>query len=290
MSDKKKHHNDPDQDQLQAQLEAQAQGQLQGQGQLNLQGQGQGQGQGQSQYESQLAAQGVVQAAGQYSENDSKNENENKNANESKNENENSNENKLENSVDNKVENKLDNSVDNKVENKIENNVETNVDVDVDVKVDLDLSGLDFKPEIDVEYLDGILFKMPDEVTQGITGGGTATNFNLDQVNNLVDNDSLTSPSVAFNAGGYADYYSDADAPPALFSQTATADGGYAKIESATASIHDGDGASVAADATAAITQDAFTQSIVMGANIQFNSVTLSIVGNDSISDGVDPV
>ena len=141
-----------------------------------------------------------------------------------------------------------------------------------------------------MEYLDGILFKMPDEGTQGITGGGAATNFNLDQVNNLVDNDWLTSPSVAFNAGGYADYYSDADAPPALFSQTATADGGYAKIESATASIHDGDGASVAADATAAITQDAFTQSIVMGANIQFNSVTLSIVGNNSISDGVDPV
>ena len=81
----------------------------------------------------------------------------------------------MENSVDNKVENKLDNSVDNKVENKIENNVETNVDVDVDVKVDLDLSGLDFKPEIDVEYLDGILFKMPDEVNQEITGNGTAT-------------------------------------------------------------------------------------------------------------------
>ena len=54
--------------------------------------------------------------------------------------------------------------------------------------------------------------------------------------------------------------------------------------------LHDGDGASVAADAAASITQDAFTQSIVMGANIQFNSVTLSIVGNDSISDGVDPV
>ena len=138
-----------------------------------------------------------------------------------------------------------------------------------------------------MEYLDGILFQMPDEVSRGITGGGPATMFNLDQVNNLVDDDSLTSPSVAFNAGGgYEPGYDSG----ALFSQTGTADGGYAKLERAEAASHDGSATSVAGDASAAVTQDAFTQSIVMGANIQFNSVTFQVVGNNSVSDGVGPV
>ena len=65
---------------------------------------------------------------------------------------------------------------------------------------------------------------------------------------------------------------------------SAKAEGGYAKIEDADAKMHDGSGASVAADAAASITQDAFTQSIVMGANIQFNSVTVNVAGHD-----VDP-
>src|SRR5262249_50629203 len=158
-----------------------------------------------------------------------KNENENKNANESKNENsnENSNENKLENSVDNKLDNKVDNSIENSVENKVEN------EVNVDVKVDLDLSGLDIQPAIEVGHLDGILFQMPDTVDQNICGDGTNTNFNLDQVNNLVDNDTLYNPEVSFTSygtGGLAVGALGGDAEASGgFSMSASAEGGYAK-------------------------------------------------------------
>jgi len=155
------------------------------------------------------------------------------------------------------------------------------------VKVDLDLSGLDLQPAIDVDHLDGILFQMPDDVNQQVYGNGTATNFNVDQVNNLVDNDTLSNPTVSYNAGydtGVAvGIHGDAEASPG-FSMDAKAEGGYAKIEDADAKMHDGSGASVAADAAASITQDAFTQSIVMGANIQFNSVTVNVAGHDVIT------
>ena len=128
---------------------------------------------------------------------------------------------------------------------------------------------------------------MPDEVNQNISGDGTNTNFNLDQVNNLVDNDTLSNPSVSYSSCGELGVAigigGDAEASPG-FSMSASADGGYAKIEEADAKMHDGEGASVAADATASISQDAFTQSIVMGANIQFNSVTVNVAGNDIVT------
>ena len=190
----------------------------------------------------------------------------------------------MENTVENKLENDIDNSIDNKVENTVENNVET----DVDVKIDIDLSGLDLQPAVDVDHLDGILFQMPDDVNQQVYGDGTATNFNLDQVNNLVDNDSLHCPTVSYSAPGdigiaVGALGGDAEASPG-FSMSAHAEGGYAKIEDAEAAMHDGEGASVAADAAASIAQDAFTQSIVMGANIQFNSVTVNVAGHDVIT------
>ena len=189
----------------------------------------------------------------------------------------------MESSVDNKLDNDIDNSIENKVENTVENNVETNVDV----KIDLDLSGLDLQPAIDVDYLDGILFQMPDDVNQQVYGDGTATNFNLDQVNNLVDNDYAEQPERqlhrGYDTGVAVGIHGDAEASPG-FSMDAKAEGGYAKIEDADAKMHDGEGASVAADAAASITQDAFTQSIVMGANIQFNSVTVDVAGHDVIN------
>jgi hypothetical protein len=118
--------------------------------------------------------------------------------------------------------------------------------------------------------------------------GGT-NNFNIDQVNNLVDNDNIDSASVNFNANGYegADYCCDTDPAPSVFSMSAKAEGGYAKIDDAKAEMSDGTGASIAADASASLTQDAFTQSIVMGANIQFNSVTINVdTGSGDIDTG----
>jgi len=244
--------NDPSQEQEQAQAQANLQAQLQGQGQ------GQAQGQGQLQF--------AVQSLDSKSDND--NSNDNKNSNENKNETSNDVDNKL----DNKVNNDVDNSVDNKIENKVENTVENNVNVDVDVKVDLDLraDGLS-SPVIDLHGLECISDSliMPDVVYQTLNGNGNQ--FNLDQVNNLVDNDTLNNPSVSFSGSG--------------FEMEAKAEGGESKIDSEMGNVIGAAASGVSASAAANLTQDAFTQTITQGANIQFNSMTIQNAGNDLTDD-----
>ncbi|BBF92549.1 hypothetical protein [Blastochloris tepida] len=272
-----------DQAQAQGQLEGQAQGQLeaQAQGQLELQAQGQGQGQSQDQSQSQgqntyqSAFQGVGQAA--FALNDNKNENENEN------------ENKNENTVDNKVENKVESSVDNDVENKVENNVENNVDVNVDVKVDLELDGKLTTPDdddvIDIEEIacinDSIV--MPDVVTQHLDNGNM---FNIDQVNNLADQDvsfaALSYGSKSSELGGLGALGAD-DNDGSSFSMWAKAEGGEAKANDIEAKVGD-DGSIESVGTTTAdaiVNQEAFTQNIVLGSNIQFNQIDLTVAGHD---------
>ena len=62
---------------------------------------------------------------------------------------------------------------------------------------------------------------------------------------------------------------------------TASAAGGAASASIGTVGGDDGDFGGTAASAAASLTQEAFTQSIVMGANIQFNSIDLSIGSTD---------
>lgn len=247
----KPRHKDPRPDQNQDQDQDQKQGQLQGQ----LQGQAQGQGQIQGQ--AQLAVQSLD------SKSDNKNENDNKN------DNKNSNENKVDNKVDNSVDNKLDNNVDNKLENKVENTVDNKVNVDVDVKVDLDLKadGLS-SPVIDLSDLSCVSGSviMPDVVTQNLTGDGNQ--FNIDQVNNLVDND-LNFSNFSYDGKG------------GDFKMDAKAEGGDVKIDSKIGDIAGAAASGVTAHADAVITQEAFNQTITQGANIQFNSITMNVAGHD---------
>ena len=272
----------------------QNQGQGQGQAQAELQGQLQGQGQAQG----QLAAQAMYQESDNKSENDNKNDNEN--------DNKNSNENKLENDVDNKLENKVENGVNNDIENKVENTVESkvNVEVKVDVGVDLDLEG--YEPtdhdlididSIDADELEGALVTLGNDIHQDVDGSGNDNAFNLQQVNTLVDNDKLESASVSY--GGYGDPSScglgafDAAEVGGGFNlhsgfiQAAYASGGTSGAVDATAELGDnGVVGSNASSADAIVNQEAFTQNIVMGANIQFNSVELSVVGDD-VADSI---
>jgi hypothetical protein len=242
---------DQDQDQKQDQAQANLQAQLQGQGQ------GQAQGQGQLQF--------AVQSL------DSKSENENDNDN--KNENDNKNSNEVDNKLDNKVDNSLDNKVDNNIDNKIENTVDNKVNVEVDVKVDLDLDadGLS-SPVIDLHHFtttDSVV--MPDVVNQTLSGGGNQ--FNIDQVNNLVDND--TNSSYAVYNGGPAGY------PGSGFDMDAKIDGGESKIDGAHMGDAVGAGAGISSSADAILNQSAFDQNITQGANIQFNSITMQVAGHD---------
>jgi hypothetical protein len=262
---------DQDQDQKQDQRQAELQAQLQAQGQL----QGQAQGQGQGQYQFALSENKNENE----NKNESENKNDNKNDNDNKNENENKNENK--NEVKNELDNKVDNDVDNKIENSVENKVETKVDTDVavDVKVDLDLDDLGPAQDNDVIDIDWIKdidgsVVMPDAVSQTLTGDGNQ--FNIDQVNNIVDKDFLWSAEVKND--GKVDW-------------DIKAEGGEAKIDDIKADIDGrgntmGDVGTATADAIA--TQEAFTQNIVMGANIQFNSIDMTVAGDDITSGGDD--
>ncbi|MBS0522771.1 MAG: hypothetical protein JSS04_03965, partial [Proteobacteria bacterium] len=127
----------------------------------------------------------------------------------------------------------------------------------------------------------GIQFSMPDWVNQSQNGDGGNAMFNLDQVNNLVANNSLGDASVSF-CGIAGSGYSDG-VGASVFSQTASAVGGIADT-AGSAVGHDSSPGTVSASADAPITQDAFTQSIVMGANIQFNSASFNVVGHDSVT------
>jgi hypothetical protein len=253
---------DPDQEQDQKQDQdqdqKQDQDQDQDQKQANLQGQLQGQGQ------FQLA----VQSLDSKSENDNENDNDNDNDNDNKNSNENKNENEIENKVDNKLANEVDNDVDNKIENKVENTIDNkvNVDVDIDVDLDLDADGLS-SPVIDLSCLSDVhgSIIMPDVVNQTLNGNGNQ--FNIDQVNNLVDNDNVSSPSVSFSGTD--------------FDMDAKAEGGDVKIDSRIDDISGNTASGVNASADAVLSQEAFNQTITQGANIQFNSITMNVAGDD---------
>ncbi len=185
--------------------------------------------------------------------------------------------NELDNDVDNKVDNDVDNKVENSIDNKIENSIENKVEVKVDVDVDLDLSTWSQPSDDDVIDIDSIYdihssVIMPDVVTQTLNGNGNQ--FNIDQVNNIDDRDTLHDPDV-YNAGNAK--------------LDGWAEGGDVKFDDPKVDIGTGDGATfgdgLAATADGIVSQEAFTQNIVMGANIQFNSIDMSVAGNDLTDD-----
>jgi len=250
----------------------QEQEQLQAQANLQAQLQGQGQGQGQGQYQT------AVQSLESSSENENWNANGNLNGNVNYNANENEVDNELDNKVDNEVDNEVDNKIDNDIENKIENTVENNVDVDVDVEVDLDLSADDLtSPVIDLgQFHTYGSVVMPDVVTQTMNDGNQ---FNIDQVNNLVDND-VNWSSATYNGGAGGSWYE----PGASFSMEAKIEGGESKLD-IEGNVESR--ANVVSSADAAINQSAFDQNITQGANIQFNSLSIQAAGNNVSDDDV---
>ena len=207
------------------------------------------------------------------------NANGNLNGNGNLNYNENKSENEVDNKLDNEVENKLDNKVDNSIDNKIENNIENKVDVAVDVKVDLEL-GLDSlsTPVIDLYNFSAAgSIVMPDVVNQTMDDGNQ---FNIDQVNNLVDQDTNSSSASYSSGGGGSGLWYD---PGASFSMEAKIEGGKSRIDADNIESR----ANVQNSADAAINQSAFDQNITQGANIQFNSISIQAAGTTLSDDDV---
>ena len=253
-------HDDKDKNNLQAQLEAQAQAQAELQAQL--QGQGQGQHQSQSQ------------------ESENYNKNFNADVNLNGNANLNVNVNKTEVCVDVKVK----------------------ADVCATGETDNHQGGIDMGYlSINVSEIEGILNITPEIINQTINGGGAGTNvlFNLDQVNNLVDNDELYSVSNAASGGsvnitdvkgeggdisiGCCPDDKNHDGGPHITGLDGI--GGHDDSSGQGVQIGSGNGAgstnSTLVDASGNVSIDAFTQSIVLGANIQTNSFNMNNAGND---------
>jgi hypothetical protein len=65
------------------------------------------------------------------------------------------------------------------------------------------------------------------------------------------------------------------------FKIDAKAEGGDVKMDSKIGDVIGDSASGVHATADAVITQDAFTQTITQGANIQFNSITMNVAGHD---------
>jgi hypothetical protein len=146
---------------------------------------------------------------------------------------------------------------------------------------------------------------IPDAIYQVTTNGN---NFNIDQVNNLSDNDALYTPSVSYgglsgsgNSNGgewstsegcgccsYEESFGASGMPNAFtgFEMNATSTGGTATAGggagNGTFDFDDGRLTDVgSASADSAVNQEAFTQSISMGANTQFNSIDQTVIGHD---------
>ena len=280
----KKNWWDPDQEQDQDQDQDQDQKQGEAQGQLQAQLEAQGQLQGQGQAQGQAALQFLAQEAENEADNDAKNES----SNEAKNEADNEAKNEASNEAKNEASNEVDNKVENEVENKVDVNtdVKTDVETNVDVSVDLDLSSLPNDEdvididELKIEDLDGIFFMNTDEVDQKADNA-----YNIDQINNMVDNDDLGNAQVSFSYSGSElkseldDKNDDGAGSNSVFSMEAHADGGTSRVEGSNAHANDaGRDAEASLNSTAdgIASNEAFTQNIVMGANIQFNQIDIA--------------
>ena len=143
------------------------------------------------------------------------------------------------------------------------------MDVDVDVDVAVDTSGLS-SPVIDLyNFTTGGSIVMPDVVDQKM---GDGNQFNIDQVNNLVDQDSNTSSATYYGGNGGSWHE-----PGASFSMDAKIEGGDARLTA----TEIGARADVSSSADAVLNQSAFDQNITQGANIQFNSITIQAAGTE---------
>jgi hypothetical protein len=148
----------------------------------------------------------------------------------------------------------------------------TDIDTTVDVSISDAFKKIEDSYNSDDDWLelDHLNFDVLNAVGAGtLSGDGNDAMFNISQVSEMTDNDKLYRPEVENDAG---------------FGQHAHADGGDAN-----GAEDVGDRSSGTASADGVANLEAFTQNIVMGANIQYNNIDMSVVGGDStVTDGSD--
>jgi hypothetical protein len=154
-----------------------------------------------------------------------------------------------------------------------------------DVTFDDDINDLDASELLNVES--GSSLNMDDftfdttAIGDSFNGPGNDMAFDVGQVNDLVDNDVLSNPQVTYNGGGGP-------------LQDVSVTGGWASAGDGinggikgSGNYNGADGSisgSTSASADAVANVSAFTQNIVMGANLQVNNFTATVVGGDQVS------
>src|SRR5580704_18044220 len=137
--------------------------------------------------------------------------------------------------------------------------------VSVDVSVDASVT------PIIGDLCDATAIYLPQNISQEFTAGGTDTAIALDQINSLVAN------NLAENL-----HNSDCSS---ICGSGASESGGVHVGDISQGDLATGQ---LQGATSAAATVDAFTQSIVLGANIQNNSFTLALTGGDSHVSATD--
>ncbi|MTI18774.1 hypothetical protein E1162_16125 [Rhodobacteraceae bacterium RKSG542] len=172
----------------------------------------------------------------------------------------------------------------------------SHTDVNVDIKLDGEVDGFgDDNDFIDLDHakVDGDLlaanngstidYDPGDDMTAHADGAGNDVAFNIVQVNELTDKDTLNDPDVTNSASFKLDFDLDGGKAESSDGIDAVKSDGWASGA--------GDDASVAgtasANADAIANTDNFNQEIVMGANLQYNVVDQTIVGGNNTSTSV---
>lgn len=129
-------------------------------------------------------------------------------------------------------------------------------------------------------------------INDSFNGAGNDMGFDIDQVNDLVNHNEIYSPVVQYDPMDMRVY--DPFQDVVIQGGWATAEDGISgNVEGGGNASNNGGDGTISGNATASAdinaTVEAFTQNIVMGANVQANVANLSVVGGDSISyDDVD--
>lgn len=154
---------------------------------------------------------------------------------------------------------------------------------------DDDVNDLDAQSLINVGYHSELFmddFRLDTvAIGESFNGPGNDMQFDVVQVNDLLDNDFLFRPEVKFVGSGGATFQ-DVE----VKGGEAFAGDGIKGDSSASRNGLDGSVAGSTSASTDAVADvQAFTQNIVMGANLQVNNLTASVVGGDStLADNVD--
>ncbi|MEP2982279.1 MAG: hypothetical protein ABJN39_07570 [Sulfitobacter sp.] len=206
----------------------------------------------------------------------------------------------------------VDNVLNGAGDNRDNDNSTNNDDVgNMDVAVEIRDSFRDDDMDDDLIDFDNVgEFEIDSMLADALNGSGNDMAFSFDQANDMIDNDTVNDPDVTYNGGdpggdggvggaGQAARHHGEPADGGMggsaaggFYQTATGTGGSSEMGNFNAggasggAGHDAMNLNSTTSADASLTQEAFTQNLTLGANIQYNLAETSVVGGNSSDTG----